>query len=160
MTSSKYEKYVVRKATPPININAFKTNTDLILPYFFLTAHGSLKEETDTMLEYFWIEKDFIFGATPEKPPHKHDCAEIFLFMGIDPKDPDDLGGEIEFWMGEEEETEQIKINTSSLIYVPGRVLHMPIICRNIKRPILNVVIALNIGDTLKDTINGPVRGV
>jgi hypothetical protein len=131
----------------------------IILPYFFLRPEGPLKE-ANTMLEHVWLTEDCAFGVTAEKPPHKHDCDEIFMFLGTSPKNPDDLGAEVEFWLGEGEETEIIKTNTSSVIFVPKGLLHLPFFCRNVKKPLLHMVIALNIGGTLQKTEKYPVRGV
>jgi hypothetical protein len=160
MAASKYEKYVIRQATPPdLSINWGRPDLGIMAPSFFLTPGERLKE-SDTMLEYAWVVKDSAFGVTPEKAPHKHDCDEIFLFMGINPEDPNDLGAEVEFWLGEGKETEKIKINTSSLVFIPKGLLHMPLFCRNVKKPILQVVIGLNVGQKLKNVIKYPVRGV
>ena len=60
----------------------------------------------------------------------------------------------------EGEETEQIKINTSSIVHVPRGLLHLPLFLRNVKRPIIHLVIGLNIGETLQSTIRVPLRGV
>lgn len=157
---SRYEKYVVRKPIAP------ETGVEWGLPElgivdlnFFLRYGGPLKE-ANTMIEYAWIVKDSAFGVTGDKPPHTHNCDEIFWFLGTDPQNADDLGAEAEFWMGEGEETEVIKINTSSLVYVPKGLLHLPVFFKNVKRQLLWVIIALNIGDTLKDTVKYPVRGI
>ena len=80
--------------------------------------------------------------------------------MGTNPEDPNDLGAEVEFWLGEGEETEIIKINTSSLVFVPKGLLHMPLFCRNVKKPILLVVIGLNVGEALENVTKYPVRGL
>ena len=160
MTESQYEKYVVRKPIPPdLNINWGRADLGIILPYFFLRPEGPL-QEADSLLEHAWITEDCAFGVTEEKPPHKHNCDEIFLFLGTTPKDSDDLGAEVEFWLGEGEATEKIKFDTSSVIFVPKGLLHLPFFCRNVRKPLLHMVIGLNIGETLKDTRKYPVRGV
>ena len=161
MAASKYEKYVIRHAkTPDMNINWGRTDLGVMPPSFFLTPGEPLSKETNTMLEYAWVVKDSAFGVTQDRGPHKHDCDEIFLFMGTNPEDPDDLGAEVEFWMGDGEETEKIKINTSSIIIAPKGLLHLPMFFRNVKRPVLNVVIGINIGETLQSTVRYPPRGV
>ncbi len=160
MAASRYEKYVVRKSSPP-DPNIKWGRPDLGIPdlYHFLKPSGPLKE-SNTMIEFAWIVKNSAFGVTQDKPPHKHDCDEVFLFMGTNPKDNSELGAEIEFWMGEGEETEKIRVGTSGLIFVPKGVVHLPLFFKNVKKPLLWMVIALNIGDTLQNTILYPVRGV
>lgn len=158
MNTSKYEKYVVRSSIPPDpTIKWGIPELGITDQYFFLKSNGPIKE-ANTMLEFSWIVKDSAFGVTQDKPPHTHSCDEIFMFMGTDPQNKEDLGGEIEFWMGEGKETEIVKLTTSGLIFVPKGLLHLPVFFKNIKRPLLWVIMALNIGDTLKDTVKHPVR--
>ena len=160
MMVSKYEKYVVRKSTPPDpNIQWGIPELGITDLYHFLAPSGPIKE-SNTMVEVAWIAKDSAFGVTQDKPPHAHDCDEIFMFMGTNPEDTDKLGAEIEFWMGEGEETEIIRINTSGLVFVPKGLVHLPLFFKNVKKPLLWTVIALNIGETLKNTTKHPVRGL
>jgi hypothetical protein len=64
----------------------------------------------DSAPRILWIDKDVVEGAfqmvciwylkaTPDEsfPPHTHETDEIIGFFGSDPKDPHNLGGEIEF---------------------------------------------------------------
>jgi len=160
MMKSRYEKYVVRSSTAPdpgIKWGIPELGiTDL---YHFLSPSGPVKE-SNTMIEFAWIEKDSAFGVTQDKPPHSHECDEIFLFMGTNPKDRDELGAEVEFWMGVEKETEIIKFITSGLVFVPKGLVHLPLFFKNVKKPLLWIVIGLNIGETLKDTVKYAVRGI
>ena len=130
--------------------------TDL---YHYLKPSGPIKE-SNTMIEFAWIVKDSAFGVTQDKPPHSHDCDEIFMFIGTNPEDRDKLGAEVEFWLGEGDETEKIKINTSGLVFVPKGLAHLPLFFKNVKKPLLWVVVGLNIGEALKNNTKYPVRGV
>ena len=160
MTKSRYEKYVVRKLTPPdLSIAWGRPDLGWVAPNFFLRPTGPIKE-ANAMVEFLWITKDCASGVTAEKSPHKHDCDEIFLFLGTNPENIMDLGAEVEFWLGEGEETEKIAINSTSLVFVPKGLLHMPIFYKNVKRPSLRIVVALNIGEALQNTTKHPVRGV
>ena len=61
-----------------------------------------------------WLDNKIIPGANNLmcswylKPPprpleaHTHDYAEIIGFLGSSPENPHDLGGEIEFWLEDE----------------------------------------------------------
>ena len=80
--------------------------------------------------------------------PHTHDCDEIWLFFGTNPKDNKDLGGEIEFWMGEGDEAEKYTITEPSAVYVPAGVAHCPVYYKTVKRPIISIPILL--GDNCK----------
>jgi hypothetical protein len=71
-------------------------------------------------------------GNSPE--PHRHDCDEIIGFIGNNPEDPSDLGGEVEFWM----EDEMHIITKSCLIFVPKGMKHCPLVVRRADRPIFH----------------------
>ena len=138
IVKSRYEKYVVRSSTPPDPSIKWGI-PELGIPglYHFLTHLGPLKE-SNTMLEYAWIVKDSAFGVTEDKPPHSHGCDEIFLFMGTNPEEPEKLGAEIEFWLGDEPNT----ITKSCVIFVPKGVSHCPLILKRVDRPIFHFATA------------------
>jgi len=82
-----------------------------------------------------WImpNPDFEFGVG--HPPHSHDSAEILFHIGTDPNNPNDLGAEIEFCMGEE--MEKHVFNKTTAIYIPPNVIHAPWRPIRIDRPFL-----------------------
>lgn len=49
--------------------------------------------------------------------------------------------------MGEGEEAEKISINASSVVFVPSRLVHLPIIFKNVSKPVLLVVVGTNAGN-------------
>jgi hypothetical protein len=152
---SKYEKFVVRdpvRGDPNLYKPGFPTTRFLNGPY------GAIKE-AHTVLSIAWIDKDCANGVSKDKGPHEHNFDEIFLFLGNNREDCHDLGAEIEFWMGQGEDTEIIKINTSSVIYVPKGTVHMPIFFKHVKRPILQVINGCSIGEEIK-VLTYPTRGV
>lgn len=65
---------------------------------------------------------------------HTHDCDEILGFFGSNPDNPNDLGGEIEFWL----EDEKHIITKSSLVFIPKGMKHCPLIIRRVDRPIFH----------------------
>ena len=72
--------------------------------------------------------------VTPEANAHTHDADEIIGFFGSNPLDPYELGGEIEFWL----EDEQHFVRSSSLIFVPAGMKHCPLLIRRVDRPIFH----------------------
>jgi len=163
---SKYEKYVLRKPTPPDpDVQWGRADLGVMAPYFFLSPRIKALRESNSMVEYVWVEKDSAFGVTNDRGPHRHNCDELFLFIGSNAKDPDDLGADVEFWMGEGKDLEKVKVNTTSLIYVPKNLLHLPLFAKNVKRPFLHVVIGVpnpkeTIDTSLEHTVRLPPRGV
>jgi hypothetical protein len=108
------------------------------------------------MVEYLWIWKDTAMGATVEKPPHKHNLQEMFIFLGTNKDDPNDLGADIEFWMGQGKEADKLSFSSSALICVPPNLAHMPLIYRNVKKPLLLVIVAIEAGEMRSKTIDCP----
>jgi mannose-6-phosphate isomerase-like protein (cupin superfamily) len=92
----------------------------------------------------FYVEASW-FGTAPRpKPvpgkeplgpqPHVHPFPELITFFGTNPDDFSDLGAEVELWIG----GEQHIITESFVAYIPGNVVHCPLMVRNVTRPIFH----------------------
>lgn len=94
-----------------------------------------------------WLDNAVVKGAfhinvswylkptdTTESVPHQHDTDEIIGFFGNDPKNPYDLGGEIEIWL----EDEKYTLTRSFLIFVPAGMKHCPLKLKRVDRPIFH----------------------
>jgi hypothetical protein len=109
-----------------------------------------LIKNSNVGFEYGLISGDQIIGTDPlpasqggKLGPHKdigHD--HLFCFLGTDPENPGYLGAEIEFWLGEGEETDKVTVDTPSSIYVPSGLGMFPMIFRNVKKPLIMCVVA------------------
>jgi hypothetical protein len=157
--SSIYEKYIVRKPAMLIHEageygkGVYKEilPPDKKAPGLYIHENESgiqiamsktLVPDTHSTVEYGLIWGDTAFGVKKDTTrPHKHYYEEMFLFIGTNPDDVDDLGAEVEFWLGEGEELEKVVFNTSSCMYLPPGVAHFPQFIRNVKRPLIEVVI-------------------
>ena len=62
---------------------------------------------------------------------HTHDCDETLGFAGSNMANVDDLGGEIELWL----EDEQLIITRSCLVFIPKGMKHCPMFVRRVERP-------------------------
>lgn len=67
----------------------------------------------------------------PEKA-HTHPYDEYIGFVGTNPDDPFDLGGEIEIFLDGKKHT----ITETTMIFIPGGVEHCPVYCRQCDSPI------------------------
>jgi hypothetical protein len=96
------------------------------------------------MLDDDVIKGSFFLNATFMQPkysigvngPHTHPYPEILFFHGTDPENPDELGWEIDLYMGPE--FERHTVTKTSAIYIPPRLVHCPIISR-MKRPVFHI---------------------
>ena len=160
MAESRYEKYIVREAKSPPDLTPYLLDGMIPFRWMEMNQTKGLIEEAKTMVEFSWITKDCSMGHSAGRGPHKHDCDEVFIFLGTDPENPSDLGAEVEFWLGEGEESDKLEFNTSSFVFVPTNLLHMPIFFRNVKRPVLRITQTLNNFDPAKTVTdrNFPLR--
>jgi hypothetical protein len=110
-------------------------------------------KDADMTIEYGFVMGDVTIGNGEDFLPHKHDYAEIFIFLGTDAKDTADLGAEVEFWIGEGKDMEKVILNTSSSVYIPPNLTHFPQIWRKVRRPVLNMVIIPETDEQLKKPV-------
>ena len=72
-----------------------------------------------------------------EEFPHSHDFDMYVTFVGFDPNGLNDLGGEIEMYLGKEQE--KYVINTPTSVYIPKGFIHCPLNFKRVDKPILLV---------------------
>jgi hypothetical protein len=157
MAESKFEKYIVRKPAVVVRVGDDYVDeipkTDII-PVMNEVNTGprvifsnDLIRNAKTKIEYGYITGDTAVGTGEDFVPHKHNYEEIFLFLGTDPQDTAKLGAEVEFWLGEGDELEKAVFTTSSAVYVAPGVAHFPQIWKNVKRPVMTMVIMPTTGE-------------
>lgn len=129
MEKTKYGKYFVTE------LNAPEKSPEAAAKYA-LFANRILR------LDHSIVEGSFQFTCSWYLHPnpgnslgaHWHDCDEIIGFIGNNPENTGDLGGEIEFWF----EDEMHIVTKSCLIFVPRNMKHCPLIVRRVDRPIFH----------------------
>jgi len=141
---SRYEKLIVRKPPPPPHELEPSTaaGEEFIPTGVRVLCDKELFPETRSIVEYNIIDRDTSLGNRPGGPqPHKHEYSELLVYLGTNPDDPDELGGEIELWLGEGEELEKVTLTSSSSILIPPGLTHLPLFYRNVYRPIIHVLV-------------------
>lgn len=100
-------------------------------------------------LEFGWI------WAMPEPKTHihehVHDYNELVLHIGSDPDNPEDLGGEIEFVVGDE----RLSFDSTSAIFIPKGVKHGPVTWKKFRRPHIQMAIVLGGGEFTESAPGG-----
>jgi len=113
--------------TPKFNDNEgrrlFSLDNDVIKGAFYM--------ETAWFLPGKWPETKGDEGVIK---PHIHDFNEAVAYVGSDPDNRYDLGGEIEFWI----DGKQNIIDKSFIAFIPAGIEHGPITIRRIDRPIFH----------------------
>jgi len=133
MAESKFAKYVVEKPAYEV---VPKDEVKGRIPAMTLMS-GNLVPGTKMYVETGWV-----LGMPDPNPhigEHSHDYDEIVIHLGTDPKNPEDLGGEIEIFM----EGEPFLIKSTSAIYVPKGVKHGPLIWKKFEKPHLELTIMI-----------------
>lgn len=73
----------------------------------------------------------------PGIAPHAHAFPEVLTMFGTNMNDPTDLGGEIEFWL----EDEQFILTKSFLAYIPAGMKHCPLKSYRMDIPIFHYTV-------------------
>jgi hypothetical protein len=91
-----------------------------------------------------YIEFGWIWGVPdPQLPRMRHDgFDEIVLHLGSDPDDPEDLGGSLQFGVGED----LLEFDTTHCIYAPRGMDHGPAIWKEVRRPLIELAMMLGAG--------------
>ncbi len=110
MDSSRYDKYVVyvpRKSAP-----------DAPFPSLTLMSN-ELVPGCNVDITFNWVMQ--AMEMKPDQPlSHAHDYDEMIINLGTDPKNPDDLGGEVVGFLGDEKHI----LNKTSAVFIPRNVEH------------------------------------
>ena len=133
MAESRYGKYVVAKPAYEVVPTQEVKNR---IPAMTLMS-GNLVPGSKMYVEAGWI-----LGMPDPNPnigEHTHDYDEIVIHIGADPKNQEDLGGEIEIMM----DGEPITINSTSAIFVPKGVKHGPLTWKKFEKPHLELTIMI-----------------
>ncbi len=126
MSEKKYEKFIM---------NDFSTERDEIGTLLY-----RLDDKKVSGIPFFtdcawvWPKPGEI---VMEAKAHTHDFDEIVTVFGTNPEDPQDLCGEVDFWLDDEKYT----LTKSSIVYVPKGLKHCPTIFRDVKRPIFHYIV-------------------
>jgi hypothetical protein len=132
MAETKYGKYIMREP------HAEWTSVE---PKAERPAETSIRVNSNL---FSTISCDFALVGVSEArlggqghPSHKHDVDEFIFFIGGDPTNILDFGAEVELSLGEGKDQEKHTINTTSVVYVPKGLVHLPVKFKKVDKPIL-----------------------
>jgi len=144
--SGKYEKYIIRK--PELTSLPFggrdengnevgegeakgKSGSNIYMSKKQVSA-------SNLHMNLIWVYE--IPYPNPYVINHSHPYDEYLFFIGIDPENPEELYGEVEFGIGGETYT----FDTTTAIYLPANLEHCPVTYKRVDRP--HVFVALSEG--------------
>ncbi len=101
---------------------------------------GTQVPGVDCYVEFGWI------WGMPKPDPHVHEHIhrfdEIVVHMGGDPDHPEDLGADVEYYLG----GQPLAFSTTSAIFVPKGVRHGPHTWKEYRRPHISMAIMIGAG--------------
>jgi len=151
MAGKEYGKYLVKKPAREVKVPGLDEIKGRKYPTMTYMSND-LVPGCNVYLELGWI------WAMPDPNPHilehTHNYNELVLHIGSDPKNPEDLGAEIEYVIG----GESLIIDKTSAIFVPKGVKHGPLIWKRVDRPHIQMSIMLGAG-TLAESAPGGYGG-
>jgi hypothetical protein len=126
---SKYGHYIVSEpkasVATPDNLDA--QPRDMLINMTYL--------DNEVVKGAYYTECSWLMKAYPDRiwvKEHTHDFDEVFGFYGSDARNPKDLGGEVELWIGGERHL----LTKSCLVFVPKGMKHCPLTIRRVDKPI------------------------
>jgi hypothetical protein len=133
MSGLKWEKNILTELTVPSDIQYRQEK-------YNQRARRILWLEDEMIKGAFSVICSWYLKATEEEgtPSHVHDFDEVCGFFGNNPDHPEDLGGEIDFWM----EDEKYTLDKSCLIYIPRDIRHCPLRVTRVDRPFLFLAVS------------------
>jgi len=119
----KYAKYVITDSEP--NMPEFSSMRTRIL----FSGDSIIPGALCVNCAWYWNGSEQVITKA-----HLHNCDEIIAFIGTDHANPHDLGGTVEFWLGDE----KYILTKSCLVFAPKGLVHCPQIVREVRKPIFH----------------------
>jgi len=138
-TDIDYKKYLVRK--PVYEVIAGTPVKNRQEPASMTFMNRNLVPECNIYVEGGWV------WGMPDPNPHifRHvhrDFEELVLHYGTDHEHPEELGGEIEFSVGDQ----PLKVDKTAIVFVPKGISHGPLIWKKYSAPHLEMAIVPGAG--------------
>jgi hypothetical protein len=132
----KYEKYIITEPKSP-SPHYLKKKEEQRKSGSFTESVRMFSLDESIASGGFYVDCVWLVNKQGPNPvqteiAHTHDFDEVLVFAGTVRDNPRELGGEIEFWLGDE----QYIFTRSCLIFVPRNLSHLPLLFRKIDSPI------------------------
>ena len=134
MAKTKYGKYIITKPEGEVAASGWSPGGPRV--WVSDRAARVMYLDNEVLKGAFYVECVWIYKQSDSMGPqaHTHDFDEIIAFFGSNKKDPFDLGGEVELWLGGEKHI----ITKSCVVFVPKGLKHCPLIFKRVDSPIFH----------------------
>ena len=137
MNESKYGKYLIEKPMYELGVGLDVKGRQVPTMTFL---NNTLLPNSNNYVEFSWIYE--VTDPNPLVGEHAHDDDQIVLHIGSDPKNPEDLGAEVEIII----EGERFVTKKTHVMFLPKDIKHGPITWLKVDRPLLEMTIVLGAG--------------
>jgi hypothetical protein len=138
---AEYQKYIVRKPVyEKAGLQSEKEITNRQFPPMTFISN-TLIPGVNYYVEMGWITGLPVPNISVYE--HTHQFDQVLLFWGGDVNTPQDLGGEIECYIG----GQQIVFNTTTAMFIPAGTPHGPFIWRKFRFPHNQMTMTIGTGD-------------
>lgn len=132
-----YDKYFIQETKPNLSHVEYMKKKGKKDPY--IDRPIAIDDEADGKVPgAFYFMPHIVTGTSSRETygggdirPQMHDWDEYLLYMGFDPEHPEELGGEVEFWM----EGEKHVFDKTTVIFIPAYFWHCPVYILRVDRP-------------------------
>jgi hypothetical protein len=145
MSKTNYEEYLVRKPAYKSGIG-IKGRQSPVMTYM----SDDLVPGCNVNLEFSWIYN--IPSPNPHMVEHYHEYDMVVLYIGGDPQDLNDLGGDIVYYVG----GQPITFNKNASFFIPKGVKHGPAIWKSFRKPHLEMMLILGRTSEAATWVNDP----
>jgi hypothetical protein len=142
-----YEQYVVRNPMREVIGEQYSGRQSPTMTFISRPQINA----ASTYLEFGWIW-DKVKPGVPKMVHENFD--EIVMHIGGDPKDPEDLGADMEFGMGDD----MLQFSKNYAMWIPKGTIHGPLNWHNVRKPHIEMAIMLGMG-TQAETQKGSFFG-
>ena len=129
--SSKYDQYIHH---PPHLRLSMKSNSSVVFDGLMINHE---KLGYNFTIGHQFVRKPF----KGDNPCHTHNFQEFIAWYGGNPDDPEDFGGEVVFYFGEE--LEKHVFTRPTIVSLPPGLPHCPLEITRVDRPIIQVEVML-----------------
>jgi hypothetical protein len=148
-TGVNYAKYLVRKPVKEVVAGMSVKNRP--------GGSSTLMNNNLVPGSNIYIEGGWVLGMPDPNPhifEHAHDYEEIVVHFGSDYQNPEDLGGEIDFYV----DGKPLKFDKTSALYVPRGIKHGPLVWKKFSRPHLEMAIMPGAGTLAQADPGGHIK--
>jgi hypothetical protein len=138
MSQLKYARYILTEPFKPLPRHIKKKDAQIKSGNFLEATHLMRLEDTlvqgASYTDCVWLWEKKGAESVETEIAHTHNFDEVLGLIGSRREDPFDLGGEIEFWL----EDEQYILAKSCLIFVPKEMKHRPLLIHRLDKPVFH----------------------